>query len=48
MKNKIPKHVKVLSMDLLFDFPDLETMMFKNKSAIRLHKKKKNYKNKPK
>lgn len=34
-------------VNLLDEFPTIETMMFKNKSAIRLHKKKKSFKNKP-
>lgn len=34
--------------NLLDEFPDIEKMMFKNKTAIRIHKKKKRFKNRPK
>lgn len=42
-KEKIIEKSKVLEQ-----FPSIEDIMFKNKSALILQKKKKNYKNKPK
>lgn len=49
--DKQPKQEKahlIETKKVLDDFPTLESMMFGNKTAIRNHKKKKNYKNKPK
>lgn len=49
MENTKQKQSKVKSTkNLLDDFPKLEDMMFNNKNAIKNHKKKQNYKNKPK
>lgn len=51
MINKLLKQENLLLITqskIKKDFPTIEDMMFGNKSAQRINKKKKNYKNKPK